>query len=136
MEEYDGITVMTTNYKENIDSAFFRRISYVIHFTFPDAGARRQIWEGIFPARTPLDKGVDFDYLARQFEFSGGSIKNIAVAAAFMAAAEDVPVNMGHIVRAVKYETGKQGKIMRREDYGEYGFLLQQDRNERKGAVQ
>lgn len=128
MEEYDGITVMTTNYKENIDSAFFRRISYVIHFAFPDAGARRQIWKGIFPAQTPLDEGVDFDYLARQFEFSGGSIKNIAVAAAFMAAAEDVPVDMGHIVRAVKYETGKQGRIMRREDYGEYGFLL----NDRK----
>lgn len=124
MEEYDGITVMTTNYKENIDSAFFRRISYVIHFAFPDAAARKAIWKGIFPARTPLDEGVDFDYLARQFEFSGGSIKNIAVAAAFMAASEGVSVDMGHIVRAVKYETGKQGKIMRREDYGEYGFLL------------
>lgn len=124
MEEYDGITVMTTNYKENIDSAFFRRISYVIHFSLPDAGARESIWKGIFPPRTPLDSGVDFDYLARQFELSGGSIKNIAVAAAFMAAAEDVPVSMGHIVRAVKYEMAKQGKIMRREDYGEYGFLL------------
>lgn len=124
MEEYDGITVMTTNYKENIDSAFFRRISYVIHFSFPDAGARKSIWKGIFPAQTPLDGGVDFEYLARQFELSGGSIKNIAVAAAFMAAAEDVPVSMGHIVRAVKYEMAKQGKIMRREDYGEYGFLL------------
>lgn len=128
MEEYDGITVMTTNYKENIDSAFFRRISYVIHFAFPDAEARRQIWKGIFPAQTPLDEGVDFDYLARQFEFSGGSIKNIAVTAAFMAAAADVPVDMGHIIQAVKYETGKQGRIMRREDYGEYGFLL----NDRK----
>lgn len=67
---------------------------------------------------------MDFDYLSRQFELSGGSIKNIAVAAAFMAAAEDAPVSMGHIVRAVKYEMVKQGKIMRREDYGEYGFLL------------
>lgn len=124
MEEYDGITVMTTNYKENIDSAFFRRISYVIHFSFPDAGARKSIWKGIFPAQTPLDGGVDFEYLARQFELSGGSIKNIAVAAAFMAASEDAPVSMGHIVRAVKYEMAKQGRIMRREDYGEYGFLL------------
>ncbi len=124
MEEYDGITVMTTNYKENIDSAFFRRISYVIHFSLPDAGARKHIWRGIFPPKTPLEEGVDFDYLSRQFELSGGSIKNIAVAAAFMAAAEDAPVSMGHIVRAVKYEMVKQGKIMRREDYGEYGFLL------------
>lgn len=127
MEEYDGITVMTTNYLENIDSAFFRRISYVIHFAFPDAGARRQIWQGIFPKETPLED-VDFDYLSRQFELSGGSIKNIAVAAAFMAASEQSAVSMRQILRAVQYETKKQGKIMRRDDYGEYGFLLDEER--------
>ncbi len=127
MEEYDGVTVMTTNYKENIDSAFFRRINYVIHFTLPDAKARKSIWTGIFPAQTPLDGGVDLEYLARQFELSGGGIKNIAVAAAFMAAAEDAPVSMGHLVQAVKYEMAKQGKVMRREDYGEYGFLLDRE---------
>ena len=123
MEEYDGITVMTTNYKENIDSAFFRRISYVIHFTFPDARARREIWRGIFPADTPLGE-VDFEYLANQFEITGGSIKNIALVASFMAARNGEAVGMGHIVRAVKYEMAKQGKIMLREDYGEYGYLL------------
>ena len=123
MEEYDGITVMTTNYKENIDSAFFRRISYVIHFTFPDARARREIWRGIFPADTPLGE-VDFEYLANQFEITGGSIKNIALVASFMAARNGEAVDMGHIVKAVKYEMAKQGKIMLREDYGEYGYLL------------
>ena len=124
MEEYDGITVMTTNYKENIDSAFFRRISYVIHFTFPDARARKEIWKGIFPPATPLREDVDLDYLAEQFEITGGSIKNIALVASFMAAREEKPVGMEQIVRAVKYEMAKQGKIMLREDYGEYGYLL------------
>ena len=123
MEEYDGITVMTTNYKENIDSAFFRRISYVIHFSFPDRKARREIWRGIFPSRTPLED-VDFDYLADQFEITGGSIKNIALVASFMAARGNQAVGMEHIIRAVKYEMAKQGKIMLREDYGEYGYLL------------
>ena len=123
MEEYDGITVMTTNYKENIDSAFFRRISYVIHFSFPDAAARKEIWRGIFPADTPLGE-VDFEYLANQFEITGGSIKNIALVASFMAARNGEAVGMGHIVKAVKYEMAKQGKIMLREDYGEYGYLL------------
>ena len=124
MEEYDGITVMTTNYKENIDSAFFRRISYVIHFAFPDARARKEIWKGIFPKATPLGEDVDFDYLANQFEIAGGNIKNIALVASFMAARSGEKVGMRHIVRAVKYEMAKQGKIMLREDYGEYGYLL------------
>ncbi len=124
MEEYDGITVMTTNYKENIDSAFFRRISYVIHFSLPDAAARKSIWKGIFPPETPLDGDIDFAYLSRQLEISGGSIKNIAVAAAFMAARGGEAVAMRHIVRAVRFEMAKQGKIMRREDYGEYSYLL------------
>ena len=124
MEEYDGITVMTTNYKENIDSAFFRRISYVIHFSFPDEKARRAIWKGIFPQETPLGEDVDLDYLARQFSITGGSIKNIALVAAFMAARKDVPVGMEHILRATQFEMAKQGKIMLREDYGEYGYLL------------
>ena len=124
MEEYNGITVMTTNYKENIDNAFFRRISYVIQFSFPDSKARKAIWQGIFPAQTPMEANVDWDYLAEQFEITGGSIKNIALVASFMAARAGEAVGMRHIVRAVKYELTKQGKIMRREDYGEYGYLL------------
>src|SRR5699024_1377714 len=97
--------------------------SYVIHFSFPDLKARREIWRGIFPSRTPLED-VDFDYLADQFEITGGSIKNIALVASFMAARGNQAVGMEHIIRAVKYEMAKQGKIMLREDYGEYGYLL------------
>ena len=57
----------------------------MIHFSFPDEKARRAIWKGIFPQETPLGEDVDLDYLARQFSITGGSIKNIALVAAFMA---------------------------------------------------
>ena len=124
MEEYDGITVLSTNYLENIDAAFFRRISYVIHFPFPDPKSRKGIWENIFPHETPMDDDVDFDYLANQFEVSGGSIKNIAVTSAFLAAKSDKRVGMKHIIKGIKYELTKQGKVLIKEDFGEYGYLL------------
>ena len=124
MEEYDGITIMTTNYLENIDQAFFRRISYVIHFPFPDVPSRKQIWMTMFPKEVPLAKDIDFDYLANQFEISGGNIKNIAVTAAFLAAKSDKKLRMKHIIQAIKYELTKQGKTLLKEDFGEHGYLL------------
>lgn len=124
IEEYDGITIMSTNYLENIDAAFFRRISYVIHFPFPDIPSRKKIWQTMFPKELPLDKNIDFDYLANQFEVSGGNIKNIAVTAAFLAAKSDKKLRMDHIVKAIKYELTKQGKTVLKEDFGEHGYLL------------
>ena len=124
MEEYDGITVMSTNYLENIDQAFFRRISYVIHFPFPDVESRKKIWENMYPENVPLEEDVDFDYLANQFEIAGGNIKNIAVVSAFLAAKENSKVGMKHIIKAIKYELTKQGKTVLREDFGEHGYLL------------
>ncbi len=124
MEEYDGITIMTTNYLENIDSAFFRRITYVIHFPFPDVLSRKKIWQTMFPKELPLDKNIDFDYLANQFEISGGNIKNVAVTAAFLAAKTGKKLKMDHILKAIKYELTKQGKTLLKEDFGEHGYLL------------
>ncbi len=124
MEEYDGITIMTTNFIENIDKAFFRRISYVIHFNFPDAELRKKIWEKMFPKETPLDKDIDFDFLAKNFEIAGGSIKNVVVTSTFMAASESSKVSMKHIIKALEYEIKKQGKIVSKNDFGEYGYLL------------
>ncbi len=124
MEEYDGITVMTTNYLENIDSAFFRRISYVIHFPFPKPESREKIWRNMFPQEMPLSPDIDFHYLANQFEIAGGNIKNIAVSAAFLAAKSTGVVKMEHILKALKYELTKQGKNMLKEDFGEHAYLI------------
>lgn len=124
MEEYQGVAVMTTNYLQNIDHAFLRRINYIIHFPFPDAQQRQQIWESMFPRETPLSEKIDFRYLADQFELSGGHIKNIALSAAFLAADHDEKVMMKHIITAVKVEMDKLGKVLLKEDFGEYGFYL------------
>ncbi|GHV24087.1 hypothetical protein FACS189465_0560 [Clostridia bacterium] len=125
MEEYDGITIMTTNFPENIDKAFFRRISYVIHFAFPDAQARKEIWQKIFPKEVPLSKKINFDYLSNQFEISGGSIKNIVLVAAFLAAFEkSKSITFKQILTAIKFELKKHGKMLLKNDFGEYGYLL------------
>lgn len=124
MEEYNGITIMTTNFLENIDKAFFRRISYVVHFAFPDASARKEIWIKMYPKETPLAKDIDFDFLANRFELAGGSIKNAVLTSAFMAASESKKISMQHIIRALKCEIGKQGKMVSKSDFGEYGYLL------------
>ncbi len=124
MEEYDGITIMTTNFIENIDQAFFRRLSYVVRFAFPDASSRKEIWRKMYPKETPLSKDIDFDFLADRFEISGGSIKNAALNSAFIAASESTKVGMKHVVKALEYEIGKQGKMVSKDDFGEYGYLL------------
>lgn len=124
MEEYNGITIMTTNLLGNLDQAFFRRISYVVHFPLPDEKSRKMIWEKIFPKNAPLSEDVDFDFLARKFEISGGNIKNVVITSTFMAAAESKKIEMKHIVKALEYEMKKQGKMISKGDFAEYGYLL------------
>ena len=94
MEEYDGVAILATNLRSNLDEAFVRRLAFTVHFPFPDEADRRRIWRGIWPAATPLAADVDLDFLAAQFKLSGGNIKNIALAAAFLAAADGRPVAM------------------------------------------
>ncbi|GBF34832.1 ATPase [Desulfocucumis palustris] len=125
MEEYDGITIMATNFKQNIDEAFMRRINFVIEFPFPDAEYREKIWRSMFPPEAPLDDDIDFDFIAGRFEIAGGNIKNIVVSAAFLAAEASERIGMKHIIRAAKYELRKIGKIFLKEDLGEYyNYLL------------
>lgn len=124
MEEYDGITIMTTNLLENLDQAFFRRISYVIHFPIPDENSRKLIWQKIYPKEAPIGDDVDFNFLAKKFEISGGNIKNVVITSTFMAAAESQKIGMKHIIKALEYEMKKQGKMMSKSDFGEYGYLL------------
>ena len=124
MEEYSGITIMTTNFIENIDKAFFRRINYVVHFNLPDFDLRLKIWKNMFPVNTPISKDVDFEYLAKNFEIAGGSIKNIVLTASFMAASESDKVEMKHIIKSVEYELKKQGKMVSKSDFAQYAYLL------------
>ena len=124
MEEYSGITIMTTNFVENIDKAFFRRINYVVHFNLPDFDLRLKIWKNMFPDDTPISDDVNFEYLAKNFEIAGGSIKNIVLTATFMAASESDKVEMKHIIKSVEYELKKQGKMVSKSDFAQYAYLL------------
>lgn len=124
MEEYDGIVILATNYKKNIDEAFMRRIRYLVEFTLPGEEIRRQIWESCFAPEVPLDN-VDFDYLARQFELAGGNIKNIVLNAVFKAASEDKAVGMLHILESIRTENMKMGRKMIQQDFAEYAVLLE-----------
>ncbi|MBI1277540.1 MAG: AAA family ATPase [Anaerolineaceae bacterium] len=112
MEEYRGIVILTTNLHKNMDEAFVRRMSFTVNFPFPAAADRRRIWENVWPDELPRKQDFDLDYLAENLEIAGGNIRNIALAAAFLAADENDSVGMSHIISAAQREYQKMGKIV------------------------
>jgi hypothetical protein len=108
MEAYRGLAILATNMKAALDRAFVRRLRFIVGFPFPGVLERRAIWRKAFPADTPIDR-LDYDWLAR-FNFTGGSIHNVALNAAFLAASRTGPVSMPIIVEAVRIELGKLEK--------------------------
>jgi len=116
MEAYRGLAILTTNMKEAIDTAFLRRIRFVVRFPFPDGAERAEIWRRIFPRQTPVE-GLDIERLARM-SIAGGNIRNIALYAAFLAADSGEPVRMSHLMRAARAEYGKLEKPMAESEIG------------------
>jgi SpoVK/Ycf46/Vps4 family AAA+-type ATPase len=112
MEEYEGVAILATNLRQNLDESFVRRLAYTVHFPFPDEAERRRIWARIWPSRTPLADDVDLDRLAGEFRLAGGNIKNIALAAAFLAVADGDEVTMSHVLHATRREYQKLGKAL------------------------
>jgi hypothetical protein len=111
MESYAGAVILATNFRHNVDEAFLRRLDFVIDFPFPEADDRERIWRLLLPASAPIAEDVDVRFLAERFKLSGGSIRNAAVAAAFMAADAGGPIGMRHLVRGVALEYGKLGRL-------------------------
>jgi hypothetical protein len=110
MEEYEGVAILATNLGGHIDEAFLRRMHFIVEFPFPDQEYRRQIWKVVFPHEAPLADEVDFDALAREIKLAGGSIKNIALAAAFYAAGNGQIIQMPHLWQAARREHQKLGR--------------------------
>lgn len=127
MEEYEGIAILATNFRKNMDDAFVRRLHFTVEFPFPDGEDRHRIWQGIWPQDTPRDDALDLNLLAGRYELTGGNIKNIAVAAAFLAAADGRAVQMSHVVQAAVREYQKTGKLMvdDSESLPEHRFIRQ-----------
>lgn len=111
MEEYEGIVILATNLRENMDEAFTRRLRFLIEFPFPDEGNRLRIWKTHFPPEAPLSEAIDYELLARKFQIAGGNIKNIVLNAAFYAAEDGGAITMEHIQRGAKREFEKIGKL-------------------------
>jgi SpoVK/Ycf46/Vps4 family AAA+-type ATPase len=109
MEEYEGIAILATNLRQNMDEAFVRRIQVIIEFPFPDAEFRQRIWEVTFPKEAPLEN-VDFTQLAQEIKLPGGNIKNMALAAAFFAACDRQSIQMKHLIKAAEREHEKLGR--------------------------
>lgn len=105
MEEYPGLSILTTNLNENLDEAFRRRIAYHLHFQFPEEDARQEIWKRIFSKETETEN-LNYEELAT-LEVTGGEIKNMAIRAVFFARAENSPVKMKHIYHTIKDEINK-----------------------------
>lgn len=127
MEEYSGAVVLASNLKMNLDDAFLRRMHFVIDFDMPDETQRLRIWQSTVPPELPLASDVDFAFLARQFRLAGGNIRNICLAAAFLAADDRTDVAMRHFIRAVRREYQKLGKMVTDADFGPFRELLQAD---------
>jgi hypothetical protein len=124
MEGYAGAVILATNFRQNIDDAFLRRLDVVVDFPFPEAEDRQRIWKLLLPVTAPLDEDIDIEFLAGQFKLSGGSIRNCSLAAAFMAADEGGNIAMRHLVRGVALEYGKQGRLTLESDFERFHELI------------
>lgn len=111
MEEYDGIVILATNLRNNIDDAFLRRIRFILEFPFPDAANRREIWQKAIPATAPCEEDIDFVWLAERIKVAGGNIKNIVLNAAFLAAQQGESLGMAHLLSSCHQEFQKIGKL-------------------------
>jgi SpoVK/Ycf46/Vps4 family AAA+-type ATPase len=109
MESYQGVAILATNMRHQMDDAFLRRITFMVVFPMPEAPERARIWEAVWPPELPRSEDVDFLALA-QVKLTGGNIKNVVLAAAHLAAAEERPVYTADLLHAIRREYQKLGK--------------------------
>jgi len=124
MESFDGVAILTTNLRTNVDDAFTRRLDAIVDFPMPEEDDRRRLWQANLPASVPKGDGIDIDFLARRFKVSGGNIRNICVTAAYLAAAADRPLSMADLIRGTEREYRKLGRLTVEAEFGEYHHLV------------
>ena len=124
MELFEGIAILATNLRANLDEAFTRRLDALVDFPEPEEEYRRRLWERSLGTTMPRDPNLDLDFLARAFKLSGGAIRNIAVAAAYAAAEEQRAMSMADLIRATQREYLKMGLLTVESEFGPYYHLL------------
>ncbi len=110
LERFDGLAILSTNLRDNIDAAFTRRLEFVVDFDEPSVEERAAIWQCHLPVDAPLAPDVCVGELASLYPIVGGHIRNAAVAAAFLASAADAPITRSDLVLAVRREYEKSGR--------------------------
>jgi SpoVK/Ycf46/Vps4 family AAA+-type ATPase len=115
IESFSGLAILATNLKAALDNAFLRRMRFVVRFPHPGPAERRRMWERAFPHQTPLDR-LDYERLAR-INLTGGHIMSAALNAAFLAAAEDLPVGMSHVLQGARAELVKLNRPISEADF-------------------
>jgi AAA+ superfamily predicted ATPase len=121
MEQFDGLAVLATNRKGDLDKAFLRRIRFIVDFMQPGRAERLAIWRKVLPDRAPsgevLIENLDWEFLAEKLNLNGAEITAAALSAAFMARAEGTIIGMKHILHAARREMSKQGIVLRHGDW-------------------
>ena len=110
LERFEGLAILSTNLRQNIDPAFTRRLEYIVDFEEPGVAERTELWRCHLPARAPLDASVQVEELAELYPIVGAMIRNAAVAAGFLAAADGGRITRSHLVRTIRREYVKSGR--------------------------
>jgi ATPase family associated with various cellular activities (AAA) len=117
IECFDGVAVLATNRRQDLDPAFVRRLRFVIEFVPPRADERLALWRRALVRLTPSGEeilgDIDFDYLAQRLIMTGAEIKSTGLGAAFLARAENARIEMRHLLAAAQREMAKQGQRLR-----------------------
>lgn len=112
IEDYDGIAILATNLRQNLDEAFTRRLDFLIDFPFPESEYRRLIWQAHLPDDAPVDSALDLITISERYQLAGGNIRNAALAAAYLAAADGGTITNQHIRQAIRREHQKMGRLL------------------------
>jgi SpoVK/Ycf46/Vps4 family AAA+-type ATPase len=120
MESFDGLAILSTNLRANIDDAFTRRLDAIIDFPAPTVELRRSLWVRCLAPPLPLADDLDLDFLAESFEMAGGNIRSASTTAAYLAAAAGTAVSMQQVIAAVEQEYRKLGRLVLEREFGLY----------------
>jgi hypothetical protein len=118
METFDGLAILSTNLRANIDDAFTRRLDAIVDFPEPDEQARLALWRACLAPPLPCADDLDLEFCAKAFELSGGNIRSIALTAGYRAAASGAPVTMADLIAATAEEYRKLGRLVLTKEFG------------------
>ncbi|MFB6953366.1 ATP-binding protein [Streptomyces niveus] len=125
MESFDGLAILSTNLRANLDDAFTRRLDLVIDFPIPDPTQRLLLWERCLGPLLPRGADLDLPFCAENFELAGGNIRSIAITSAYLAADTSEPVTMTTLIHAIQREYQKLGRLTLASEFGPYLGLVQ-----------